>query len=135
MALLIDSSVLIGMERRGMRIEEIDSLAPPQTIAISSITASELLVGAHRSTPEGRKLRRAAYVERILDTIPVFPFDLNIARFHARLAANLYSTGRPIGDHDMIIAATAIASGYDLLTDNVREFDRAPGLTVLRPTW
>jgi tRNA(fMet)-specific endonuclease VapC len=135
MALLIDTSVLISMERRGMRPEDIEQIAPPQVAAISSITASELLVGVHRSTPEGRKLRRSAFVERVLDTIALLPMDLQVARTHARIAANLSSTGQPIGDHDLIIAATALANGYDILTDNPRDFDRVPGLTVRRPDW
>lgn len=135
MAILIDTSVLIGMERRDMRPEDIEQFAPSQAAAIASITASELLVGVHRSTPEGRKLRRSVFVERVLDTIPLLPFDLHVARVHSRLAADLYATGQPIGDHDFIIAATAIANGYDLLTDNLREFNRVPGLNVSRPDW
>jgi predicted nucleic acid-binding protein len=134
-ALLIDTSVLIGMERRRMQPEDIERLASPQPGAIASITASELLVGVHRTTPEGRKLRRAAFVERVLDSIPLLPMDLQVARVHARIVADLYAQGQPIGDHDLIIAATALAHGYDVLTDNPRDFGQVPGLVVRRPDW
>jgi tRNA(fMet)-specific endonuclease VapC len=135
MALLIDTSVLIAMERRGMRPEDIEQLAPPQAAAISSVTASELLVGVHRATPESRQVRRSVFVERVLDTIPLLPMDMQVARVHALIAADLSAKGQPIGDHDLIIAATALANGYDILTDNPRDFDRVPGLTVRRPDW
>jgi predicted nucleic acid-binding protein len=135
LALLIDTSVLIGMERRGMQPEDFGGLAPPQSAALASITASELLVGVHRTTPESRRIRRETFVERLLGTILVLPFDLRVARAHAQLTATLAAAGRPIGAHDLIIAATALAHGFDVLTDNPRDFGRVPGLVVRRPDW
>jgi predicted nucleic acid-binding protein len=134
-AVLIDTSVLIEMERRGMRPEEIARFAASEPAAIASITASELLVGALRATPESRRLRRSAFVEDVLDAIPLLSMDLRVARVHARVSVDLYAIGSPIGDHDRIIAATALANGFDILTDNPREFERVPGLTVRRPDW
>lgn len=75
------------------------------------------------------------FVERVLARVPVLPFDLAVARMHAQLAFELFAIGRPIGSHDLLIAATAVAHGYDLLTLNVREFERVPGLIVRRPHW
>ena len=43
--------------------------------------------------------------------------------------------GQIIGHNDLIIASTALANDYDLLTDNVREFQRVPGLTMRQPVW
>jgi tRNA(fMet)-specific endonuclease VapC len=47
----------------------------------------------------------------------------------------LRSSGLTIGPYDAIIAATALANGYDVLTDNIREFSRVPGLVVRQPNW
>jgi predicted nucleic acid-binding protein len=55
-----------------------------------------------------------------------------IARVHARLSADLAARGSPVGAHDLMIAATAIAVGYDVATRDERSFPRIPGLTVLR---
>jgi predicted nucleic acid-binding protein len=54
---------------------------------------------------------------------------------HAQLGAQLAAVGQAIGAHDLIIAATAVAHGYRLLTDNLRHFQRIPGLVVIQPRW
>jgi predicted nucleic acid-binding protein len=47
----------------------------------------------------------------------------------------LAAAGQLIGDRDLLIAATALTHGYDLLTNNLRDFARVPGLRVRQPTW
>ena len=136
MALLVDTSIFITLERqnrswRDFFADEIRRELP----AIASITASELLAGIYRGDTPERRANRESHVEQILDTLTVLPFDLDCARVHARLWQGLASSGLPIGRHDMLIAATAIASSSILLTDNVREFNRVPGLEVRRPGW
>ena len=103
--------------------------------ALWAITASELLVGVHRTTPIERRRRREAYVEAVLEELVVVPFDLVVARVHARLLARLLDAGQAIGVNDLQIAATALAHGYDLLTLNLRDFERVPGIVVRRPSW
>ncbi|HEY1244976.1 MAG TPA: PIN domain-containing protein, partial [Hyphomicrobiaceae bacterium] len=105
----------------------IESMAGEQ-IALASITASELLHGMWRADSAERRARREALIEAILATIPIVPFDLPVARIHAELWAQLTMTGRMIGAHDLIIAATALTHGYDILSENIREFGRVPGL-------
>jgi tRNA(fMet)-specific endonuclease VapC len=97
---------------------------------LAAITASELLTGVHRADTPERALRREAYVESILEAVPVLPFDLRVARVHARLSAELARSGRRIGAHDLEIAATALAHGQPVLTANPRDFARVPGLAV-----
>lgn len=135
MAGLIDSGVVIQLERRGQSPESLTTLAPRGAVAIASITASELLVGVHRAAPLQRRSRRGAFVELVLALLPVVPFDLAVARVHACLAADLAAIGQPVGANDLLIAATAIAHGYEVVTFNVREFARVPGLAVVRPDW
>ncbi|HVB96924.1 MAG TPA: type II toxin-antitoxin system VapC family toxin [Chloroflexota bacterium] len=135
MAQLIDSSVFIALERRGLSLGALAAAIPDEPIALSSMTASELLIGVHRADSPERRSRREAFVEAILLAIPVVPFDLRVARTHARLLAELAGVGQPIGAHDLIIAATAVANGLAVLTDNLRHFDRVPGLRVLQPRW
>jgi predicted nucleic acid-binding protein len=104
-----------------------------EDLAIAAITASELLHGVHRADPAHRA-RREALVESFIAAIPVRPFDLLCARAHASLWATLAASGRDIGAHERLVAATAIAIGWRVATANRREFARVPGLTVVHVT-
>jgi predicted nucleic acid-binding protein len=134
-AQLIDSTILIALERQGRSLNVLIEAMSGEQIALASITASELLHGMWRADSAERRARREALVEAILATIPIVPFDLPVARTHAELWAQLTMTGRMIGAHDLIIAATAITHGYDILSENIREFGRVPGLVVRQLSW
>ena len=135
MAVLIDSSIFIGLERRGLEPDELVALVPDEPVALASVSVSELLFGVERANTPERRARRERFVETILSIMPVLPFGMAEARRHAPLWAGLTTSGQMIGTHDLLIAATALAQGYDVLTDNVREFGRVPGLTVRQPQW
>ncbi|HEY1643082.1 MAG TPA: PIN domain-containing protein [Streptosporangiaceae bacterium] len=111
-----------------------DQLGPAEEVGIAAITASELLHGVHRATPEHRA-RREAFVEGVLAAFPPFPFDLITARAHARLRAALASSGTDVGAHDRLVAATAVTAGWRVGTANARHFTRIPGLDVMVITW
>jgi predicted nucleic acid-binding protein len=133
MAVLIDTSVLIDIERGGGGL---DSAVGDEDRAISIITQSELLHGVHRAADDGIRARRQAFVEHILEALDPIPIDSRVARAHAAAWAQLDAAGTRIGAHDLWIAATALAHGYAVATVNTRDFTRVPGLTVVqvRPT-
>jgi predicted nucleic acid-binding protein len=106
-------------------------LGGSEDVGIAAITASELLHGVHRATPEHRG-RREAFVEAVLAAFPTLPFDLLAARVHAGLWADLVSSGNQVGAHDRLVAATAMAAGWRVATTNVRDFNRIPGLEVTK---
>lgn len=135
MAQLIDSSIFIALERRGERFGALVEVAPDEPVGLASITASELLAGVHRADSLERRLRREAFVEAILEVVPVLPFDLRVARTYAELWAHLAGTGQMIGAHDLLIAATAVTYDYAVLTQNLRDFQRVPTLVVRQPYW
>lgn len=135
MARLIDTSALIELERRGQPLRALLASAPDETWAIAGITAAELLLGVERADSPARRGRRSMLVEEVLADLPVLPFDLPVTRVHARVAARLLAAGRVIGAHDLLIAATALAHGYAVLTHNLRHFERVPDLVVHRPNW
>jgi tRNA(fMet)-specific endonuclease VapC len=126
LALLVDSSVLIGLERRRLHLDSLPSAVPDEPIAIAAISVSELLIGAHRADTSERRARRMAFAESIVAAIPVLPFDLNAAIIHADIHAQLTRGGSQIGAHDLLIAATALAHDFDLLTENLRELVESP---------
>lgn len=85
-----------------------------------------------RARDEALRARRQRFVEGVIETFPVLPFGLAEARVHARLWALLTSRGRLIGPHDLLVAATCLLSDHAVVTLNVKEFKRVPGLTVAR---
>ncbi len=130
MGLIIDSSLLIAAERGRFDMEAfLEAEAAMESIFITSVTASELLHGVHRATPE-KRAGRETYVESVLGDLPILSFDLPCARRHARLWASLEVSGNRIGAHDMMIAAICLRFGHKLATLNEGEFGRVEGLIL-----
>jgi tRNA(fMet)-specific endonuclease VapC len=102
-------------------------MARPEELATSSVVAAELRYGAEKSRQPARNHAR---LDLLLAEITVLDFDLPSASAYGSLRAQLEAGGHPIGAHDMLIAAQAIAAGLVLVTDNVREFTRVLGLVV-----
>lgn len=127
----MDTSVLIGGERGTLNVEALFDSLGADTITMAAITAAELLHGYHRANGVGIRARRAAFVEALLDLIPVLPFGLPEARRHAELWADLLKRGKMIGPHDLLIGATALAHGHALATLNRREFSQVRGLRLI----
>ena len=130
MATLIDSSVLIAMERGDLAGDAITARYAGEDVAISAVTASELLHGVHRARTPGQRHRRQAFIEGLLAQLPVIAFDLTVARVHASLWADLAKRGVAVGERDLMIGATAIARNYTLATRDERSFRKIPGLSV-----
>lgn len=132
MATLIDSSVLIAAERGQLNLDDISARYAEEDVAISAVTASELLHGLYRARTAPQRHRRQAFVEGLLAQLPVIPFDLTVARVHASLWADLSQRGVMIGERDLMIGATAIANDYSIATRDERSFPKIPGLRVHR---
>jgi predicted nucleic acid-binding protein len=127
---LIDASILIEAERGRLQLEPHVARHPDEESFLSVITASELLHGVYRATQPGVRAKRSAFVEGILERFPLLSVDLACARAHAQLWADLRQAGALIGAHDLWLAATCVAHGLTMITANVREFARVPGLDL-----
>jgi tRNA(fMet)-specific endonuclease VapC len=98
-------------------------------VAIAAVTAAELLVGVELS--EGKRgQRRAAFVEDVISSIPIEPYDLDVARTHASLLAHARRSGRMRGAHDLLIAASAITHDRTVVSSDPTGFIGLPGLEV-----
>lgn len=128
MAVLIDASILIEAERGRLELEPHVARHADEESFISVITASELLHGVYRATKPGVRAKRSAFVEGLLERFPLLPVDLACARAHAQIWAELHRAGTIIGPHDHWLAATCVAHGLLMVTANLREFERVPGL-------
>jgi tRNA(fMet)-specific endonuclease VapC len=100
---------------------------PPSEIGLPAIVAYEVWVGVLGSQ---NAERRQLQYEQFLATVEVLPFDAGMGRRAAELRLTLERGGEPIGPMDILIAATALERGATLVTRNIREFERVPGLRI-----
>ena len=95
--------------------------------AISVITYGELVYGAEKSDRRTRVLRD---LREFVGLVAVLPLPQEAAEAYANIRAGLERKGEMIGNNDLWIAAHARAAGLILVTNNVREFRRVPGLKI-----
>jgi tRNA(fMet)-specific endonuclease VapC len=126
---LLDTNIIIAIRRR----------RPPATLhrlavlsigeaVMSPITYGELIFGAEKSQQTQQAF---AAIARLAEAVPVLPLDgESTGRHYGRIRADLERRGLPIGGNDLWIAAHALAAGLTLVTANVGEFLRVPGLVV-----
>lgn len=128
MGLVIDTDVWVLAEKSTNPLN-LTKWAAHGGAFMSSITASELLVGVERANTAERRALRAAFVENLLTHVPVLEFSLPVARTQARMVAALPKNVTATA-HDALIAATAIHHGHHLLTRNVADFKIFAGLKL-----
>jgi len=96
----------------------------------SAVVIGELYKGAYSSQARDRHLTNIE--NRLLPAVTVLPYDLAVARVFGRIRAQLEEAGTALPDADLQIAATAIYHDLDLVTGNLRHFERIPGLKLNR---
>ena len=96
-------------------------------LAMSTVTLGELIYGAEKSTQSARNL---ADIEALAARLDVVPFDSEAAIHFGQVRAELANSGKLIGPYDLMIAGHARSRGLILVTNNLREFNRVPGLRV-----
>jgi len=128
--IIFDTTAIITIERSHESLDALIAGRGEELFGISIITTAELLHGVERADTEEKKLRRLAFVEKVIEFFPVFPFDLTVSRIYAHIWAAIGRKGWTVGAHDLIIAATAISRGYAIATINIRDFEKIPGLKI-----
>jgi len=98
-----------------------------RAVCISVITKAELLFGVAVSP---RAERDGTSLEQLLAYVQVLDLPEAAATDYADIRADLRRLGTPIGANDLLLAAHARCLGLTLVTNNVREFSRVPGLSV-----
>lgn len=123
----LDSNTIIHLFRgKGAVAERLAGCSPSQ-IAIPSVVVYEVERGVLRSQ---NSARRHQQLQSLLAVCQVLPFHQQAASQAARIQVHLESLGLPIGPFDTLIAATALAHGAILVTNNTSEFERVPGLQL-----
>lgn len=130
--ILLDTNVvidLLGRARPEVRRRLGEAQDAGESIGLSSIGLFELHYGVARSA---RRAENERALEEVLSGgIDVVPLDAADARESGELRAVLRKAGRDIGPYDLLIAAQARRRGATLVTHNLREFSRVPGLVAV----
>jgi tRNA(fMet)-specific endonuclease VapC len=130
MGVVLDTSVLIEAERQRFEIDKFTENREDEIFGLSVITVTELLHGVHRADSTKRRLKRSAYVEKVIELFPVYVFEISVARIYSELWSDLSRKGIQIGAHDLIIGSTALSLGFSVVTYNIRHFERIEGLKI-----
>ncbi len=125
---LIDTNICIYLIKKQYPIvQKRLEACEPSAIAVSAITVAELEYGVAKSLNQ-EKNRLA--LKNFLSSFEILPFDDRDAECFGMIRACLEKQGTPIGAYDLEIAAQAMARDIVVVTNNVKEFARVPGLKV-----
>lgn len=124
---LLDSNVCIALMRRAPKVAGHFLRHRLRDVSTCSIVAAELIAGAWLSQARERNLE---ITRDFLASLRQHPFDEACLEHYGELRARLTRSGQIIGPNDLLIAATALAHGAILVTHNVAEFSRVPGLLI-----
>ncbi len=132
MGLVLDTNIFIAAEKGRLDPTRFEALSEYGEAYISAVTVSELLAGVQLARSAESRVQRSAFVEGVLSNVPVLDFTEEVARVYATLYAHFLKPRKksPGNVYDLQIAATAIAHGYAVLTHNVRDFKKVPGLKI-----
>jgi len=124
---LLDTNIVIYViKQRPLAVLEVFNRQGGR-MAVSAITLAELVHGAENSSDVSRNI---AVVEDFVSRLMVLPYDDKAAWQYGNIRAALEKLGQPIGINDLHIAAHARSNGLTLITNNLREFEKVPGLLL-----
>jgi len=125
---LLDTDICSYLIRdRPPRVRQRMNAVPLAEQAISSVTYAELMYGVARSS---KPAVNREVVRRFVLHVAVLPWDAAAAEHYGDLRSSLERTGTPIGSMDLMIAAHARSMGATVVTNNLRHFERVPGIAV-----
>lgn len=131
MALVIDTSALVALERAGTDWRVPGEIGQ-EPVVVPAIVYAELLAGARLADTAQRRASRLRKIESLLTSVPLVEFDSAIAERWADLFAQLHRAGRLIPSNDLAVAATALHLGFGVLVGPADElhFRSVPELRV-----
>jgi tRNA(fMet)-specific endonuclease VapC len=134
LGVVLDSSVLIAADRRKLTaaqaIENVQQTIDEVPVVLSAVTVAEVGHGIHRANTHEIRERRRAFLDDLKATIPIYPVTAATAEIIARIGGEQAARGINLPLGDLIIGACALELGYAIGTNNVRDFNRIPGLTI-----
>lgn len=127
MRYLLDTNIVIAAMKGSMPVRGKLESIPLSDLALSPVVLGELELGVEKSQHREKNRTR---LTRIVEGMQLLPLDAEASHHYGIIRAELERAGNPIGANDYWIAAQALALGAVLVTNNVGEFSRVPGLVV-----
>ena len=136
LGVVLDSSTVITAERKKLPvpqlIEAIQTAYGEIEVSLSPVTVAELVHGIYRARSPEASQRRRAYIEELVDLVPIHPATKRTAFLVGQIQGQEAAKGNVLPFNDLMIAAASIEQGYAILTENLRHFEKIPGLVVKR---
>ena len=127
-AKLLDTNICIYIAREHpAAVARRFARAAPGSLGISIITWGELCFGAAKSKDRSGVNALLDQFSRLVEVVPLLP---EAGPIYGDVRAALEKAGKPIGNNDLWIAAHALTLGVPLVSNNIREFERVPGLKL-----
>jgi tRNA(fMet)-specific endonuclease VapC len=124
---ILDTNTLVYFFKGAGNVAQNLFAVSPQDVGLPTIVIYELQYGLLRlSDPR----KRQAQFNDFLQTVKQLAFGINEAKTAAEIRVYLEHKGTPIGPHDVLIAATALADNHTLVTHNTKEFQRIDKLKL-----
>jgi len=128
MRLMLDTNICIYLiKEQPASVLDRFTAYPVGDIGVSVVTLAELEYGVAKSS---RPARNRAALEQFVSPLEVAAFDRDATAVYGKVRTLLEKKGQPIGSMDLLIAAHAISLDVQLITHNVKEFGKVPGLRI-----
>jgi tRNA(fMet)-specific endonuclease VapC len=124
---LLDTDTIIYSLKGNLAVKKALGEHLRDPMGVSVVTLMELYYGAHKSRKMVANLARIRAIENAFEIIPI---SQEAALTFGELKATLEKQGIPLDDFDLILAASALTHNFTLVTNNVKHFDRVPGLRL-----
>jgi tRNA(fMet)-specific endonuclease VapC len=123
--LILDTGVLVA----GARGQVLPDVSGTDDVCIAAVAVAEYLAGTLLDADPARSAAQRAFLEEVLQVVPVLEYDEDVAGHYAELLAHVRRVGEPRGAHDLLLAATALSSGRTIVTtDENARFSDLPGV-------
>lgn len=134
MGVIVDTSTLVTAERAKRSVREVfiqlRDAHGEAAAGLSVVTLTELAHGIERAKVEAQRKRRQAFLDDLIADIRVYPVTAAIAQLAGKLSGQQANRGIVLPFEDLLIGATALHHGFEVITENVRHFEMIPGLVV-----
>lgn len=136
LGVVLDSSVVITAERKNLAvsqlIETIQGAFGEIELSLSPVTVAELVHGIYRARTKDVGERRRQYIDELVSLTPLHPVTIETAYLVGQIEGQEAARGNVLPFNDLLIAAAAMEQGYAVLTENLRHFNKIPGVRVVK---
>jgi len=134
MGVIVDTSTLVTAERRKHTVRDIFAQLRESCgetgVGLSAVTLVELAHGIERAQMDAQREHRQAFLDDLIADIRIYPVTAGIAQLAGRISGQQARRGLVLPFEDLLIGATALHHGCEVVTENVRHFEMIPDLVV-----